>query len=92
MWLININMKQEELKINDYYSTQDLGLATAISLFYPLELIERTPNSNKAKFVFKRTDEEFDKAIEAYWRGELQWSLLAFFNQLKIIKSRLYER
>ncbi len=85
-------MNQENLKINDYYSTQDLGLATAISLFYPLELIEKTPNSNKAKFLFKRTDENFDEVIESYWRGELRWKLLAYFNQLKMIKSRLYEK
>lgn len=84
-------MKQENLKINDYYFTQDLGLATAISLFYPLELIEHTQNSNKAKFVFKRGD-GLEQVIEAYWRGELKSSLLGYFNQLKIIKSRLYEK
>lgn len=73
---------------NNYY-TSDLALAAALSLFYPLEAIDRR-NPQKAEFLFKR-DEQLDKLIETYWRGEMRVSPQAYFYQLKLIKSRLYE-
>jgi hypothetical protein len=82
-------MKQENLKIDNYFYTQDLGLATAISLYYPLEAIDRTQNPHKAEFIFKR-NKEVDQIVQAYWKGEFKASLLAYFNQLKNIKSRLH--
>lgn len=85
-----MTMTQENLTINDYFYTQDLGLATAIALFYPLQVIDRTKNPHKAEFVFKR-EEGLEQLAEAYWKGELKSSLIAYFNQLKIVKSRLYE-
>lgn len=81
-------MTQENLKLNDYYPTSDLALATAISLYYPLEVVDRT-NPYKAQFLFKR-DESLDQFIESYWRGELKVNPATYFNQLKIVKSRLY--
>lgn len=82
-------MKQEYQNINDYYSTSDLALATAISLYYPLEVVDRT-NPHKAQFLFKR-NEQLDQLIEAYWKGELKVNPATYFQQLKIIKARLYE-
>lgn len=82
-------MIQENLKLNDYYSTSDLALATALSLFYPVDAIDRQ-NPHKAQFLFKR-NQELDQLIESYWRGELKVNPATYFNQLKIIKARLYE-
>lgn len=82
-------MTQENLKLNDYYSTSDLALATTLSLFYPIEAIDRQ-DPHKAQFLFKR-NEELNQLIEAYWRGELKVNPATYFNQLKIIKARLYE-
>lgn len=76
------------LKQNDFYNTSDLALATMISLYYPLEAINRQ-NPNKADFVFER-NESLDKLIEGYWRGELTVEPQTYHNQLKIIKARLY--
>jgi len=81
-------MSQKNLNINDYYATSDLALVTVISLWYPIEVINRT-NPSKAEFLFKR-DEGLDKLVESYWRRELQIEPQSFFSQLKIIKSRLY--
>lgn len=83
-------MIQENLKINDYYSTSDLALATALSLFHPVDSIDRQ-NPHKAIFLFKRTGTEIDQLIETYWKGELKVNPAAYFQQLKIIKARLYE-
>jgi len=76
------------LKLNNYYSTSDLALATALSLWFPLETIDKT-NPHKAIFLFKR-NEELDRLLEAFWRRELKVEPQAYFNQLKLIKSRLY--
>lgn len=85
-----MTMNQQRLNVNDYYSTSDLALATAISLYYPLEVVDRA-NPHKAQFLFKK-DEGLDQFIESYWRGELKVNPAIYFNQLKILKARLYER
>ncbi len=77
------------LNENDLVKTQDLALATALSLFYPLEAIDRE-NPRKAQFIFKR-DAKLDELITGYWRGELKVEPAAYFNAMRIIKGRLYE-
>lgn len=77
------------IKPSNCYHTSDLALATTISLFYPIERIDKT-NPKKAQFFFKR-NERLDQLIEAYWRRELKIEPQAYFNQLRIIKARLYE-
>ena len=73
-----------------YYSTSDLALAAAISIWYPLEVVDRTQNLHKAVFLFKR-DEQLDKFVESYWHGEIKINPIQYFNALKTIKARLYE-
>jgi hypothetical protein len=80
---------KKRLKLNNYYSTSDLALATALSLWFPIETIDKTTDPHRAIFLFKR-DEELDRLLEAYWRRELKVEPQAYFNQLKLIKSRLY--
>ena len=74
--------------LNDFYSTSDLALAAAISLWHPIEAVDRT-NPSKAQFLFKR-DESLNQLIKTFWKQELRIEPQAYFNQLKIIKSRLY--
>jgi len=81
-------MTQENLKLKDFYSTSDLALATAISLWYPIDAIDKT-DPRKATFLFKR-DEKIDELLEAYWKRELKVEPQTYFNQLKAIKARLY--
>lgn len=76
--------------LNDYYFTHDLALASAISLFYPLETIDRT-NPHKALFIFKKS-KELEEFVETYWRGEITVNPSSYFQQIKLIKTRLYER
>ncbi|MFH1792135.1 MAG: DUF5659 domain-containing protein [Patescibacteria group bacterium] len=79
----------ETLKKNQYYSTTNLSLATLLSLFYPLWTIDKS-NPQKSEFLFKR-ESGIDDLIESFWRRELKIEPLTYFNQLKLIKSRLYE-
>ena len=83
-----MTMTKKILSENDYYLTPDLALATTLSLFYPLEAIDKQ-NPRKAQFLFKR-DPGLDELIESYWRSELKIEPQAYFNQLRIIKARLY--
>ena len=81
-------MTQQSLNTNEYFSTSDLALATAISLCYPIDVIDKI-NPRKASFLFKRND-KFDELLEAYWKRELKIEPQEYFNQLKAIKARLY--
>lgn len=77
-----------QLSTQNTFSTSDLALATILSLYYPIDSIDRT-NPHKALFLFKR-EEELDGLVESYWRKQLQVEPQTYFNQLKVIKSRLY--
>jgi len=84
-----MNMIKQRLTVNDYYSTSDLALASAIALYYPLEAVDKTQNPIKAQFLFKK-DSKLDQLIESYWRGEMRIEPQSYFNRLKVIKARLY--
>lgn len=77
-------------KTTEYYSTSDLFCAVTVSLWFPLDSINKT-NPNRAEFTFKR-EPQLDSLIEAYWRGDLKVEPKQFASQIKIIKSRLYDR
>jgi len=80
-----MNMKNE----SSYFKTSDLALTTALSLFYPISSIDRL--SSRAIFSFER-QEGLDQIIQMYWRRELKVEPQAFFQQLKMVKTRLYEQ
>lgn len=79
----------QDLTNKDFYTCSDLSLVALISLYYPIDVIDRT-NPRKAVFFFKRSD-QLDSLIEAYWRKELQVEPQSYFSQLKTVKARLYE-
>ncbi len=72
-----------------FYETSDLALATALSLWYPIEEIDRSNNPRKAFFIFRKTP-ELEKLIDQYFRNEIKISPQVYFNQLRAIKARLY--
>ena len=76
------------LNEDNFYRTHDLAIATAISLSYPIEAIDRQ-NPRRAEFLFRRND-NLDALIESYWRSELKVDPQSYFNQLRLIKARLY--
>lgn len=81
-------MKTETIKNSELYSTADLTTAVTLSLFFPIEAIDKA-NPKKAVFFFKR-QEGLDRVLERYWRRELSVEPQAFAAQLKTIKTRLY--
>ncbi|PIP31439.1 hypothetical protein COX24_03600 [bacterium (Candidatus Gribaldobacteria) CG23_combo_of_CG06-09_8_20_14_all_37_87_8] len=78
-----------QLKLNkNLYFTSDLSLATTASLFFPIEDIDRS-NPRKAVFIFRKTP-ELEKLVDQYFRNEIKISPQTYFNQLRVIKARLY--
>ena len=71
------------------FSTTDLGLVSClITLKFPLYDIDKS-SPHKVQFFFKRIS-ELDKAVEGYWNNTLKVSPLEFFNNIKLIKNRIY--
>lgn len=72
----------------NYYSSSDLSLATTLSLWFSIENIDRS-NPRKALFIFRKTP-ELERLIDQYFRNEIKVSPQVYFNQLRVIKARLY--
>lgn len=73
-----------------HHKIHDLALATTLSLYFSIESTELVDNK-KVLFVFLKT-QELDKLIAMYWHGELRVEPQQFFNQLKVIKTRIYSQ
>jgi len=73
----------------DFYRTSDLACAAAISLFIQLDSIDKT-DRRRAFFIFKRNS-ELDGLLKSFWKGALQVEPRAYFDQIKALKTRLYE-
>ncbi|MCA9389808.1 hypothetical protein KC571_00200 [candidate division WWE3 bacterium] len=78
---------------NDYYknnfSTYDLGLASAlVTAGYTVNHLDRS-DSKKVQFIFNH-EEQLDDVIQAYWAHKLKLSPLAYFNNVKMLKNRIY--
>ncbi len=68
--------------------TSDLCLATSLSLYSPILSI-KFELSGKGIFIFERSKSN-DGLIDSYWNGSLLVKPLEFFQQLKVLKSRIY--
>lgn len=86
--MINKKLESQTIAVT-YFSTTDLALAAAISLYFPLDLVDKS-NPSKCKFLFVRED-GLDQLVESFWRGDLLVKPLDYFNAIKLLKSRLYE-
>jgi hypothetical protein len=72
----------------NFYRTSDLPLAAVISLFMPVEGIDKTLPL-KAFWYFERCD-ELDELVRCYYRKELQVEPSAYFERVSFLKSMLY--
>lgn len=78
-------------KINQtekYYSTSDLAIAACLSLFVLLEDVDNS-DVKKTIFIFKQSN-ELKELLSKYWAGQLKVDPLAYFNELKRLKSIIY--
>ena len=72
-----------------FLKTSDLALATAISILgIAIEAMQET-DGERMNFIFTKSDKLTD-IVNRYWRGELLVEPQAYFNQLKVLKTRIY--
>jgi len=69
-------------------TTTDLALSAFLALSYPLFSLNKQSN-NKFEFIFEKTI-DIEDSIEAFYQNEAKVSPLAYFNSLKVLKSRIY--
>jgi hypothetical protein len=73
------------------FRTADLSLTAALCVSgYVIEEMDRV-SPTRSVFIFEDSVELQD-AINGYWRGGLKVEPQAFFNQMKTLKARIYER
>lgn len=85
-------MTTHELKYVDpslSYSSFDIGLVAAlISRGYVLIAVDKT-DRRKARFLVQRAS-GIDAHINNYWDGKLTVDARSYFDNLKMLKNRLY--
>ena len=72
------------------FTTSDLALATTLSLTFPIKYIDKT-NERRVVFVFDNSP-ELNMFVEAYWKDEIDIKPRRFFNYLRDIKARIYDK
>lgn len=83
-------MKQEHLKINDYFYSSDLALVSAlVSWNFPIESIDKT-DPKKAMFAFKK-NAQLEDHVQSYWNDTKLVSPKRYFSVIKEVKTRIYQ-
>ncbi len=77
------------MKNQNQYKTTDLACAAAMALFVSINAIELS-EPRRAVFVFEKNS-KFDVLLNKYWQGRLKIEPRAYFDQLKSLKTRIYE-
>ena len=73
------------------FRTADLSLTAVISVLgFGIEQIERVSPS-RSVFIFEDSA-SLQETVSLYWRGDLRIEPRAYFDELKRIKARLYQR
>lgn len=72
-----------------YFYTYDLGCSSAlISTGFELVSLEKS-NPRKVQFIFRR-EVGIEKVVDEYWADRLEVKARAFFDNIKMLKNRIY--
>lgn len=73
----------------NYFYTYDLGAAAAlVSSGFQLALLDKT-NPNKVQFAFTK-EAGMERVMDDYWADRLEVKARSFFDNIKMLKNRLY--
>ncbi len=73
----------------DYFCSFDLGCCAALlSIGYELETLNKD-NPRKVAFILKRAN-GIDIAINNYWSSDLKVDARTYFDNIKMLKNRIY--
>jgi len=77
--------------MNQEFLTFDLGLASALVTFgYKLLKLDKG-NPRKVQFIFRR-EVDIEKVADDYWADCLEVKARAFFDNVKMLKNRIYSK
>ena len=82
---------QKEIADNyiNYFCTFDLGCSSAlVSVGFKLISLDKS-NPRKVRFVFYR-EIGIEKIVDEYWANELRIPARVFFDNIKMLKNRIY--
>lgn len=79
----------EQLQENDLFRSSDLSLSAVISMSYPVDMLDKSDPS-KIIFIFRR-EAGLDNLVQAFWDRQLQVEPRAYFEAIKVLKSRIYQ-
>lgn len=71
-----------------FYSTRDLGLATTLSLQFPIVELNRN-NPKEVFFIFKNTA-KLKKLVDEYWLKSVRVEPQVFLSQIRSLKAAIY--
>ena len=83
--------QQEEIlgDYMNYFYTFDLGCSAAlISADFELVSLNKQ-NPRKVQFIFRRKV-DIEKAVDNYWANKLKVKARTFFDNVKMLKNRIY--
>jgi hypothetical protein len=73
----------------NYFYTFDLGCSAAlISASFELVSLDKA-NPRKVQFIFRR-EIGIEKVVDDYWADRLEVKARAFFDNVKMLKNRIY--
>jgi len=73
----------------NYFYTFDLGCSAAlISAGFELVSLDKA-NPRKVQFIFRR-EVGIEKVVDDYWADRLEVKARAFFDNVKMLKNRIY--
>ena len=72
-----------------FFKTSDLALATALCVLGVAVEAMQQSDGERMNFIFAKSDRVTD-IVNRFWRGELLVEPQAYFNQLKVLKTRIY--
>jgi len=73
----------------DYFYTFDLGAAASlVTAGFELVSLDKS-NPKKAQFIFRR-EIGIEKVVDDFWADRLEVKARAFFDNIKMLKNRLY--
>jgi len=74
---------------NTYWATFDLGCSSVlISAGFDLVSLEKS-NPRKVQFIFRK-ETGIEKTVDDYWADRLEIKARTFFDNIKMLKNRIY--
>ena len=81
-------MDNDIINDNETFSTDDMALAAALAMSFPVEAIER--HALAPQFVFLR-DSYLDDILEEYQCSELKVEVQAYYQQMRALQKQVEE-